>query len=819
MTDLEVEKLQTAVASGAAVCLVGAGFSRLALDAYGNSVPSTEDLINEIKIQLDIDSDESVNLAEIADFAEESPDGISLIRKILIARLTETKPSQEQIIIANLPWRALFTTNFDDILEKSRAKGSFLPVTPSTDSQKIPSNITPIYYMHGRARDLLETDVNPSIVISERNYLQLDKRNRDLYARFYNELFAARAVVIIGYSIKDLEIAQGLLKRSEALYEKTYIVCHSSDGKFSRSRLEKFGTVLPVGTEGLSETLKDLPKKPVHNPNVFQFLEEILVDTTSTEVTSDHFTRLIIRGEIEFNDYKNQISDHSGDKFCIERSKSIDIVLKGIEAYTSRFIVSSDFGNGKSVFLQQLSVAAIGRGYRVLFVKTQLSEAFDEIDTAISSGERFLFILDDVVRYREIAKYIGARLTNLTSLVVTTRGEQDERAYATLEAELGGAIRHVDLNILNDDEILQWNEILERWGYWEERIETSADARQRFLKEQCGAENRSIVIALFKSSKIANRIDSIVEFFLRDTRKHLRAFAALLIASLAQRHVTWESIVTWLDLDEASLKTDLLNSDVAYLFKGGRAWNAFTSSQLAEFILRNRFIENDRDILVEVYSAIVLKTADSANDDRSGFDARENLKELMKYRFLTRLFGNEYDAKVLIGNVYRRLSNAPRIRGNPQFWLQFAMSRMDVDNLDDAESYLNTALGLAKERGKDYSPFQILDQQARLYLRKNTNKTNFNIGEIRKSLVDLNVLLGERDYEIIYPFRAVPLILAFIEKHIDNIGLGDRKIISDLLNSLKESSKIFGTLPRSQKGETKVLYRALEDSLLIIRNA
>lgn len=277
--------------------------------------------------------------------------------------------------------------------------------------------------------------------------------------------------------------------------------------------------------------------------------------------------------------------------------------------------------------------------------------------------------------------------------------------------------------------------------------------------------------------------------------------------------------MAWLGLDEPRLRVELKASSIAYLFQGGRAWNAFTSPQLAEFILRTRYVQHDRDTLLKVYSDIVLKTADSANDDRSGFEARENLKELMKFRFLTKLFGDDAEARALIGAVYKRLSSANRIRNNPQFWLQFAMSRMEVNDLVTAETYLKTALGLAESRGKDYSPFQILDQRARLYLRKNTGGASFSRSEIITAINDLDGLFSHRDFEAIYPFRAMPLVYEFLEKHIDNVT-GELKLnMTGLLTRMDTYFRDVGKLPKAQKGETKVLVDALRRALLILNNS
>lgn len=815
----EIQRLRTAVASGAAVCLVGAGFSRAGRDSRGRQVPSTEGLTQEIKDCLQIDSNEAASLGEIAEYASDSAEDVARIRQLLLARLTVTSPSEEQARLISLPWRAIFTTNFDDIIERADSKKRFTPVTPSTDTRVIRADQAPVYYMHGRALDLLERDIDPALVISELNYLQLDRRNRDLYARFFNEVFCARLLVIVGYSVKDLEIARGLLSRSSVIKEKTIIICAPTDGQFAQSRLAKFGTVLPIGLEGLATALASIPEKATVS-TAFQFLEELTIPQPALDVTGEDFIKLILLGQLNLGKYLAQIHGGTGgDQFCVDRSGATDIVLEGSERFVRRFIVSSDFGNGKSIFLSQLALKAIERGYRVAFIQTKLAELFTEIDAALASGDRFMFILDDVVRYREVARYNGARITNNVTLVCTTRGDQDERAYEILAQDLGGAVRHVDLNALSDAEIAQWDKILERWGHWENRIALSPRDRREFIRVSCGAENRSVILSLFRTSQIAERIDRIVDFFLRSTRTHLESFAALLISSLGQRHVSWESLVVWLDIDEGRLRSDLAASEIADLFQGGRKWNAFTSPQLAEFILRNRFLPKDRDVLVSVYSRIVLNTADSANDSRSGLDFRENLKELMKFRFLTRLFGDDENAVRLINSVYKRLSDAPRIRSNPQFWLQYAMSRMEVNDLRSGEAYLNTALGLANERGKDYSPFQILDQRARLYIKKNVTQNVYNRTEVRTAISDLGDLSRHRDYEIIYPFRAVPLIRDFLEEHIDDVEPELRKQILAFLEGMKSVSEGMMSLPRAQKGETKFLYKALSEALLILRNA
>lgn len=813
------EQIRYAIESRSAICLLGAGFSMGATDGEGREIPSASDLAKEIKTALEIPAEEEITLADAADIAQDSAAEKLKLNTLLVRRLTSTVPTDDQRWITNLNWRSIFTTNFDDIVEQCVQAGNVTPITPATDAATIPSNRTPIYYMHGRALDLRERDIDPSIVISESNYLMLDKKNRNLYSRLFNDVNCARIVIIIGYSLKDLDIASKFLAGGPSTRDKTYIVCSESDSAYAVRRLAKFGTVLPIGLGDFVEKLAKVDVSKSITDDKFYYLEEHFpednVSEPDDEVTGDDFLSIVLSGSILPEKYLRQ--NQNGDyPYCVTREEALGILDSNPQ---QRFIVSSDFGNGKTAFLIQLAARYSTSGYRVFFVKTKLREVFEEIDRAISLAQPTVFLIDDVVRFREISAYIGPRLHNQSKLICTTRGDQDAQ-YEQLAGEMGGSHRFIDLNRLTDAELQQWDHLLERWGYWEQRAALPASERIKFLAERCGRENRSIILSLFENSRIGSQIDQIVSFFLKDTSIHLNAFCGLLISSLCQRHVSWDSIVNWLEIDDGKLRSDLAQSDVAFLFARGRNWNIFTSAQLAEYVLRNKFVEKERDALVEVYSKIVLKTADSSNDARSGYDFRENLKELMKFRFLEKLFGETESAGTLISSVYRRLSDAPRIRGNPQFWLQYAMSRMKVNDLANAETFINTALGRTKDQGMDYSPFQILDQRARLFFRKNTVLGRpVSRNEISVALTDLTELAKNQSYDIVYTMRSLPLISDFLEERIDDIDEKMRKDISAFVKDLKEKTSGFDRLPRSQRGETKVLRNAMRDVELILFNA
>ncbi|MDI1281393.1 SIR2 family protein [Brevundimonas sp.] len=813
------DRLTETVLTGGAVCLLGAGYSIEATDQGGRPVPNTTELIKEIKSAVGISDAEYASLSDIAEYCEEVPERQQLLRKIMLGRLTLCNPSENQKTVTRLPWRSIFTTNFDDLVERSIDANSYQVITPTIEPATHVIGKVPVYYIHGRALDLLETDTDPRFVISERNYLQLHDDNRSLYARLKNELFCANLIVIAGYSLRDLEVASMLIDGGQPFRNKTIIICGAHETPMALSRLKKFGEVLPIGIDGLaahfSGATVDAAKA---KENSFQFIDALEPVNPAEVIEGDDFIRLILTGSFSREKYQTQMqqSPSSPEMYCIRRGEALDAVLQRSPAGVCRYVISSDLGNGKSLFLDQLSEELLVSGVRVFRISSNLSEVFEEIELALSTRQPMAFLIDDVIRHRDAAKFVGARLNALSILVCAVRGDPGELAFRELEQSLGGASRVIDLNRLSAEEVKTWDAVLERWGLWEERRGDTSDQRLAFLTQQCASENRSIVLSLFRSSRIATKIDQIVSFFVNHGH-HQRTFAALLISSLCQQHVSWESLVSWLGLDEGRLRKDLSESEVSALFVNGRDWNAFTSAQLAEYILRTKYVEFDRDTLVDVFSTIVLSTADSASDSYLGSNFRENLKELMKFRFLTRLFGEGESAVKLISAVYSRLSKARLIRNNPQFWLQYAMSRMEILDFSNAETYLNTALGLANERGASYSPFQILDQRARLFFMKNTKSgVAFRRSEILTAIKDLVGLLDKSGGEIIYLYRSVPLIGDFVEVHIDDLSEEVRSDIKALLNGINLKGQSYTRLPRSKKGETRVLQKALSDTLLTL---
>lgn len=495
-----------------------------------------------------VEAGADAQLTDLAEFCNDDPELRQKLVTHLITRLTLCEPSTAHRLIMQMPWRAVFTTNFDDVAERSMPSADRIVLTPATDARNLRADRRPLYYLHGRALDLLEGVENPGLVLSESNYLELRTKNRRLYSALENEVHSARRIFFIGYSLKDTEIASRLFAIA-GLREKSIVICGPSETTFTINRLKKFGTALPLGVDEFAAALPApelLPKKK-DNLSLLGYVSLVQPKDSLLEVESQMVERLLLSGDFSYSAFATQQRQiHQSPEYCVPRTRHINSVF---DAKVNRFIVSSDLGNGKSTFLKQIEFEAISRGFEVFEIKTQLPEALSELDILLTSSNRRMFIVDGYVRYRKAVKHIGKRLPASSILVCAVGRGVDDLLLSEIAEDMWGAPREIDLNILDSAELAAWDGLLERWGFWEGRIQVARIDRLEFLRGQCGAENRSIILSLFRDTRLSRKIDEIVNFFLRQSPQHSKTFIAILINALCQNHVDWPRIIDWLEID------------------------------------------------------------------------------------------------------------------------------------------------------------------------------------------------------------------------------------------------------------------------------
>lgn len=340
------------VVGGSAVCFLGAGFSNGATDSKGKKVPSSQDLTAEIRELTQIEGEEDASLSDLAEYCEADRNLKEKLNQLLIERLTLCKATDIHKKILALPWRCVFTTNFDDVVERSLQPKDFVAITRNSGLSALRPGFMPIYYLHGRALDVLEGAVEPGTVISETNYLRLREHNRDLFATLENEVHTASTVFFFGYSLRDMEIASTLFNIPN-LSEKSVLITRSGEGALAQNRLRKFGRVYKIGIEGFVEQLpseNDIEEQR-KQLSFIQFLNAKAAFPAKLQVERQDVERLILSGKFEYAAYaKQEVGEDRENLYCVKRERKLNEMFEPVNKTYNRYFVTSDLGNGKSTF-------------------------------------------------------------------------------------------------------------------------------------------------------------------------------------------------------------------------------------------------------------------------------------------------------------------------------------------------------------------------------------------------------------------------------------------------------------------------------------
>lgn len=194
--------LRHALESGECVLFLGAGLGYYLVDEEGSVAPDGKKLAKELREHFSIDT-ESDNLSKMSEVVELRK-GRSALERYLHKRLANLTPDQNIKWLVSRRWKAIFTTNYDQGLQRAYELVAEPPQQPVTIS--VNNNLTgfnaqvevPIYHIHGTLFGV----ENPKILITENDYA-LYKEQRCMLFNILKTEFATSTFLYIGYSNQD----------------------------------------------------------------------------------------------------------------------------------------------------------------------------------------------------------------------------------------------------------------------------------------------------------------------------------------------------------------------------------------------------------------------------------------------------------------------------------------------------------------------------------------------------------------------------------------------------------------------------------------
>lgn len=695
------------ISQGNCVLFTGSGFSldgkcQLKDDAGEfRKFLSVKDFIAELNKLTGKKTLDGWSLAKVAQYCQKYiAEGVLIDFLLKAFTLTEMTDIHEKI--SQLPWRRIYTTNYDEIVETARKRGGLQSTTLTFSSETRRSNRLEgaCIHINGAISKLTSETLNGEFRLTNRSYRSSQLDNSPWLQTLRDDLRNADAVFFIGFSAEhDLELQQEFTAYKE-LREKSFFIVRPGADETEYFGLEDFGEVLPIGASGFIQRYDEEMKSAVAFPESSTTRRNrcfIAVQTAKgapTPPSSKEFDALIARGEINGGLLEYSLRDSARFPYFVFRKK-IDEITTRLEEQPGTFLITSDLGNGKSLMLNGLAYKLAGhQELRPFMFSGDTKNVQDEVTDICAEHQRPVLLIDDYTSSLSGLRKTLEELPPNCSVVFTERYSKYDLFPERL-TNLGLNPKVFFIDELTDDEISQLSRLFERYGIWGLKATDTEAQKKLYLKVSCKGEFSKIILdRIENATQLHNAFAGIVKSLTSKVNYyHLIIF--ILYARLIGVKIDYQLLVLTDPSESFSDVAFRNDAGIRELINFDKDVITFTSSILARYILKNHIAPQElADHLIEVFRNIDQKY-------RSNRDARHVLGKLILYRNLQKVF----ESNGLIFRIYQSLTSSYCAEDDPQFWLQYAIAATADEDFPNAGRFFNTAYALARRRTELYGKY------------------------------------------------------------------------------------------------------------------
>ena len=715
--DVNFDELESRIKTGNAVLITGAGFSLKCQNISGSYPPMAKQLSHIFSQYLNIEnSDDLKYTSDMSMKYGDRSDILEILRQQYF--LIETSDANKKI--CSIPWRRVYTTNYDNSVELA-----YLYNNKNIDSislfdktsDYIKNNKQVCVHINGSIQNAIEDDLDSKIKLTDSSYLSGDFFLSTEWRSIFNkDLDHCNAIVFVGYSLYDADITK-ILHDNPKLAEKTYFITHKEADYQQTYKLSNYGHVCKIGTEGFGEFISKIryEEEPDLMPECFS-----RVEVSSENVNLDDFETksLLLYGKYETKNIDMAIRNNFTIPYMFRRSVMEDI-CSNIKARKHIFI-QSELGNGKSVLINQIASSLSSEGLTVWKLTNFDNDPCKDLSILASYGQHIL-IIDDVSEQYDFFKYYSALLPNNITLLMTDR---TLNLFGNIKI-LNDANVDVDvytLDKLSEEEKIEIIDIFEDQNLWKQYTGWPLQRKLDLLRDTYKDQLSNVLIGILNSPDIKGRVAVLLSNLLDNQSYKKTLFAICLCDIFGIRKES--SYIADIAGNEDILKAIFRNEEAfKSLFLIGNDNSIISkSSILCLFIINSYFSES---YIVE-HCLEIMKRIDNSDLDH----LRKLHARLRTFHNVEKLIPQKQNA---LNNYFVQLKrNCTWLREHPHYWVQYAMCRLSFGDTSDAQLHLTSAYKFASKRPNGCHTENIDTQQARLYLIESVNLSN-NFSTITQS--------------------------------------------------------------------------------------
>lgn len=706
------EALKYAI-EGEAVFIVGSGFSIGAENQFTGDERHLwvgSQLAKELAKLTDMDSDVQLDIV-----SQEYIDvyGESQLINYLKEHYTVKRYDDYYKAFARIKNVQVYSTNYDDLLEKvfndsgNKVKGYNI----ETDIRKAQKDKM-IMHLNGYVRDLQEETLPESFKLSHLSYNNMKFFDTPWYSYLIDELHSAKAIFIIGLSFSsDLDIRR--IVSSEELKEKIFFIERENLSDSNRKFLNKYGRVLLCGIQRFCEDLSAVTIDNVTEKKVlfYKSFKKANLRNSLLKAEDRDVYELFFNGKEKDGIYKKD--ENRRYETLVNREKVSDIIT-GIREGKS-YIVYSDLGNGKSIFINQ--IIDLCPDMEFYFLKQVVNnKILNEIKHLCSDGKTKVIICDPANLFLDVLKkFADFDLANIRFIFVMRSSMYDNyynTIYDVIESMQNVQFMNpINLDVLTHEELLELDFLISNYGFYGDLAGLSQNRRINYLKNECKSRFQNILLYLFEALHIIERfVESIGS--LKENSELRRILILTFVSGILELGLNLNDYKILLNINDAEriIKRSKNCGDLLDIEKGKVA---VKSSIIAkELMMKTDVFSKD-----EVFQVLISVMQKLDNLYLGSEKYKNAMINLVSCSYISYVFGYQMDSGKLI-EYYEKVKELKFCKNNLFFWEQYAIVCVNINQFDRAERYFKTAYALAKQRGRTFSAYQIDNHYARFLLEK-----------------------------------------------------------------------------------------------------
>ncbi|MDU1311481.1 MULTISPECIES: SIR2 family protein [Clostridium] len=399
-----IKKLRDMLLEGAPILFLGAGFSFGSNIGNGNAILPT-DLKAEIKEKLlhidenhgDIEEINRYNLKEMCELAKDMK-GRDELDDFLTTIYSNVYPQEHHFNLIKYPWKKIYTTNIDDLVEKIYIKNKLpIKVQNSAIEKEYDFEGTEYYKLHGCVRNRKE-----GYTFTDNDYINRIGKTDYRLLEFSFDIQRYN-IIFLGTSFEEPDIEYYINLYKNAGYQsrkgKLIFINPKPSAKFKRMIKSLNAELIEWDTKEFLEYLASLNYKPEKIKYLegkmsyegFHLLKRIKEIYEQGEYNSELYQGQSTKWEDIFYqwDFVNPL-----EKQIIEDIKSEKYLIDGTNVQCISMVGQSYIG--KTTMLKRLAVDLLNDGYEVIEFKGEefniklLKEYISSI-----SHDKFVLIFDN----------------------------------------------------------------------------------------------------------------------------------------------------------------------------------------------------------------------------------------------------------------------------------------------------------------------------------------------------------------------------------------------------------------------------------------